>query len=352
MVDMTNTDYQLFTTIAKMKQSTLRKSMKNFLERYYPKENIFATEDYILCSGDNPVMLVAHMDTVFKTPPQKIYYDQRQKVMWSPEGLGADDRAGVFAIIKIIQRGYRPYVCFTTDEEMGGLGAMALVKDIPILPQNYDIKYIIELDRQGTSDCVFYYCCNESFEDFIEKYGFVTDWGTFSDISEICPIWGIAGVNLSVGYKNEHSTSETLNTNALYSTIKKVCQMIKDSSNEEVPYFDYLPDPYSKYYKKLGYAYGFYDEWDDYNKINFSGNIKTECHQCCKCNKIFPEDDTFEVKSKTYANAINYYCIDCVSDNVNWCEVCGEPFEVDSPDDVKCPTCANKKLEQVTIYEV
>ena len=354
MVNMSNTDYQLFTTIAKMKQSTLRRSMKNFLEKYYPKENVLMTEDYILCKGDSPIMVVAHMDTVFKSPPQKIYYDQRQRIMWSPDGLGADDRAGVFAIIKIIQRGHRPHVCFTTNEEVGGLGALALTREVAACP--FDIKYVIELDREGTNDCVFYSCYNEEFEEFIETYGFVTDWGTFTDICDICPTWHVAGVNLSVGYKNEHSTNETLNTNALYSTIGKVCKMIKDADTDTVKHFEYIPDPYSKYYKKIGQAYGFYDEWDDYmTGCDYYGDhhpldtMRLERHQCCKCHRIFPEEDMLSVKSKEYANATNYYCIDCVSDNVNWCDTCGEPFEISEPDEVRCPTCAGKKLKEVFI---
>lgn len=349
MVNMSNTDYQLFTTIAKMKQKTLRRSMTTFLERYYPADKVISTADYILCEGDSPIMLVAHMDTVFKAPPQNIYFDQRQKVIWSPEGLGADDRAGVFAIMKIIQRGHRPHVCFTTDEEIGGIGAAKMIHMVPNAP--YDIKYIVELDRQGTNDCVFYSCHNEKFEAFIEEYGFITDWGTFSDIYDICPAWGVAGVNLSVGYKNEHSVSETLNINALYTTINKVCKMIRDVSEETVPYFEYIPDPYAKYFRAFGHMYGFYDEWDEYDSLNSPSYdvMKTKRHQCCKCHKIYPEDDVFTVKSKTWSNAFNYYCIDCVSGNVNWCEVCGEPFEVDGPDDVKCPSCAGKKLDVMTV---
>ena len=46
--------------------------MKKYLRKYYPEENVFVTEEYILCKGNVPIMLVAHMDTVFKSPPKKI----------------------------------------------------------------------------------------------------------------------------------------------------------------------------------------------------------------------------------------------------------------------------------------
>jgi len=127
---ISNSDVQLFTTIARMNQTDLLRLMRNFLWKHYQPEKIVATSKFILCEGTEPIMLVAHLDTVFKTHPIHIYLDRQYNVMWSPEGLGADDRAGVFAIIKIIQAGYRPHICLTTDEECGGIGASALIKKI------------------------------------------------------------------------------------------------------------------------------------------------------------------------------------------------------------------------------
>ena len=109
-----------------MSQKSLLKSMNTFLKKYYPSKKIVSTPDYILCEGTAPIMLVAHLDTVFKQPPKNIYYDKEEGVIWSPQGLGADDRAGVFAICQIIKAGLRPHIIFTTDEEVGGLGARAL----------------------------------------------------------------------------------------------------------------------------------------------------------------------------------------------------------------------------------
>ena len=113
------------------------------------------------------------------------------------EGLGADDRAGVFAIIQILRKKYRPYVLFTTDEEMGGYGAHIFVEAHPVAP---NIKYMIELDRAGERDCVFYECENFTFMDYVESFGFKQAIGSFTDISIIMPEWEIAGVNLSGSY--------------------------------------------------------------------------------------------------------------------------------------------------------
>ena len=355
MTKWTKTDQALFNTLAQMSQTALFRSMKNYLQKKYGKDKVRAPGEYILCHGEIPIMLVAHMDTVFKKPPEKIFYDAQQFTMWSPQGLGADDRAGIYLIWRLIQTGYRPYICLTTDEEKGSLGARAMVKDYRECP--FDLKYIVELDRQGTEDCVFYSCANDAFMNFIEDYGFITDFGSFSDISDICPQWKVAGVNLSVGYKNEHQTIETLNTKAMLNTFHKVCHMLNDINSDEIPHFEYVPDPYDRYYsmitRKYMAAYGYDfpddddDEWTYAQKLNGYYPIKVPAsnfkpmHQCCKCHKIFPADDVFPVKTKNGAGTV-YYCLDCVSLGINWCKDCGEAFEAEKETDDFCPDCALK----------
>ena len=105
-------------------QPQLLKAMKHFLESKYNK--VISTKEYLIAVGDIPVGLVAHLDTVFKHPPTNIYYDRVKNVMWSPDGLGADDRAGVYAIAQILKTGVKPTIIFTTDEELGCVGAMKI----------------------------------------------------------------------------------------------------------------------------------------------------------------------------------------------------------------------------------
>jgi len=253
------------------------------------------------------------MDTVFNLPPDEIYYDREFGVIWSPDGLGADDRAGVFAIFKILQRGLRPTLIFTTDEEIGAVGAEELVKKYPLKPPT-PIKYIIELDRRGVADCVFYSCANNDFIRYVENFGFIEDFGTFSDISVICPEWGIAGVNLSIGYKREHSYSETLHVEPLFATINKVCAMLKEKN---IPTFEYIEA--------------------SYNLVN-----KEPSEKCDGCHTLTYEYDlipTLTDKKKKF----KHYCIDCCSTKVKWCKKCGEAFEskTNSP---LCINCRGGKL--------
>jgi len=70
-----------------------------------------------------PVLLFAHLDTKQKEDeaPKHILFDPDYRVMWTPETLGADDRAGVYAVLKLIEQ-RNCSVLFTTGEERVVLG--------------------------------------------------------------------------------------------------------------------------------------------------------------------------------------------------------------------------------------
>lgn len=226
----------LLKSLCRMNVDTLLKVLTQYLEsRNY---EVISTSDYIIAEGQEPITLIAHLDTVSIEPPEDIFYDQEQHMMWSPQLLGADDRAGVYAILQIIEKGYKPHIIFTTGEESGGLGALELIKDYPKCPFKEN-KAIIELDRCGTNDCVFYQCDNRDFINYIEQFGFKEAYGTFTDISFIAPEWGVAATNLSVGYKFEHSALEHLHTSTLEKTIEKVEQILLKVA--EMPFFNYIP---------------------------------------------------------------------------------------------------------------
>lgn len=313
-------DYTLIERLVSLNQKQLKQVMTKFLRKRYKK--VITTKDYIVAVGDVPIALVAHMDTVFKTPVSNLYYDSKKEVLWSPEGLGADDRAGVFAIIKILQDGYRPSVILTTDEERGGIGASKLSDKKCPIP---NLKYMIELDRRGQDDCVFYDCFNEDFIDYVEQFGFKEQWGSFSDISFLMDAWQICGVNLSVGYFDEHSVSETLHLKYLFNTIEKVKVMLKENN---IPDFKYIEICY------------------DYTKLHSLSSLNHYDSQiygqhCSRCKRLFLEYELVPVKGSS--GLMKYFCPDCIVGNVDWCNYCGEAFEVcGSAMEKICKECAEK----------
>lgn len=315
---LTYNDYHLFQQLVAIKQNSLHKTMSSYLKKHYP--NVITTKDFIFAKGEIPVALVAHLDTVFAETATDVYYDKEKNVIWSPQGLGADDRAGVFAIIKLIRRGYRPHIILTTDEELGALGAKNFIKSYPKdRIKELDIKYIIQLDRRGTNDCVFYDCENSDFVQYVESFGFIENWGSFSDISIICPAWEVAGVNLSVGYEDEHSLVETFHITPFLATVKKVAKMLEDIDN--APYFKYIP---AKTYKYIG------------NVLNWDEELK-----CSKCGHFFNEYEMFPVKSLT--GTTKFLCPECLILNAEWCETCNEAFELEVGSHEKlCKDCRGK----------
>ena len=294
---MKDNEFELYKCISNMTQEALRKSLVNVLKKHYT--NVITTKEYVMAQGETPIALIAHLDTVFPYGKRKIYYDREAQVIWSPNGLGADDRAGVFAILLIIQHGFRPTVIFTTDEELGCLGADKLVLDYPEPP--WPINYIIQLDRQGANDCVFYNCNNPEFEKYIEEFGFVSDFGSFSDISAICPTWGVAGVNLSVGYINEHTLQETLHVKFWKRTIKQVEKMFK---KEKIPTFGYIP--------RYPHEHKFFDY------LTCSG-----CGEMIDPYLTIPVDD-------------EVFCPTCSVDKIDWCKKCGAPYVLEKKEKHVC----------------
>lgn len=210
-------------------------------------------DGFVYAEGDIPILLVAHMDTVFEKPPKSLSYDIREDMLYSSNGgIDGDDRCGIYAIMKILKK-YKPHVLFTEDEEIGCIGALKTVNTLA----KPNVKYIIEFDRRGSNDCVFYECGNREFMDYIESFGFVTEYGTCSDISVLGSKWNIAAVNLSSGYYHEHTDREYIIFHELQNNIKRVQKMLEDY--KKVPYFDYQKITYvPKYYNQ------FYDDDDSW----------------------------------------------------------------------------------------
>lgn len=207
------------------KESAVYDFAKTILHAVYSE--VIESPAGLIAIGDIPVALVAHIDTIYDTPPSVVYYDNQEKVMWSPSGLGADDRAGVFAIIQILEYGYKPSIILTRGEEQGAIGAKVFGKKACIIP---NLKYLIELDRAGEKDCVFYQCNNRDFVQYIESFGFAEALGSYTDITFLMPKWEVCGVNLSIGYEDEHSCSETLHIEQLENTIVKVINLLTSAS--------------------------------------------------------------------------------------------------------------------------
>ena len=254
-------DIKTFKKILRWNQKDLKQILEMYLriQKYEP----IVGDGFIYATGDIPILLVAHMDTVHLSIPDEIYYDSFHNVMWSPQGIGGDDRCGVFMILKLLEK-FKPHVLFTEDEEKGCIGATKAANKI-LKP---DVKFIIELDRRGSDDCVFYDCENEKFQEYIESFGFKTEIGTYSDICILSDEWDIASVNLSSGYYNEHTRYEYIKLNDMEKTFERVAKILEDENSE---YYDYQKREYIYHnnthsgYHTYEDDYGYLDENDEWH---------------------------------------------------------------------------------------
>ena len=237
----------------------------SLLRKKYRGKAVVHLGDYILVHGQAPVMLLAHMDTVHEKPVKHICKSPDGDILMSPQGIGGDDRCGVYALVKTYESALiKPWLLFTCDEEIGGLGAEKFVADYcnGKIPKGLDtMKFLVEIDRKGQKDAVYYSCDNPEFEKYITSKGFVTAYGSFSDISVIAPAMGIAAVNLSSGYYNAHTLHEYINRKQIDAVIQAVIEMIADATNPDFPKYEYIEKAYEPAMFTFRSGSGLWDEY-------------------------------------------------------------------------------------------
>lgn len=243
-----------FEKICRMSQKSLKNHVKQKLQMRY--EEVIVDDGFVYAQGSFPVLLVAHLDTVHSKLPNMILYDKDQNTVSSPNGIGGDDRCGVYMIFEIIKK-FNCSVLFCEDEEDGGIGANKFVKTD--LARTLDFNYIIEFDRANANDAVFYSCDNYDFEKFITRDFYKINYGTYSDICDIAPVIGCAAVNLSCGYYKAHTKDEYVVLSDMENSIKAACDILaRTTQNDKFEYVEYF-----EYGDWNGYGYNGFIDYND-----------------------------------------------------------------------------------------
>jgi putative aminopeptidase FrvX len=156
----------------------------------------------------NQPFLCAHIDQVGIRPITKVWQGYiegtKSKIIFGDGNLGADDKNGIWIILRLLKANPDLNFVFSTAEETGGnLHEIKCIKKA---------SFAIVLDRRGSSDVIGVHndYCDQDFYDAVLKigkaYGYKEDVGVFSDADHISTI--INCVNISVGYYNAHTTKE------------------------------------------------------------------------------------------------------------------------------------------------
>ncbi|KIL42830.1 hypothetical protein KP77_34600 [Jeotgalibacillus alimentarius] len=173
--------------------------------------------------GNGPVVLLnAHMDTVDRIAEGREIIKNGSDWSSSEGILGADDRAGIAAILMALKTfGRRDFmgtlkVIFTVEEETGLNGARAVNESFL-----WNTEAAFVLDRRGSGDLVthnaFRHFCTAEFGEWLETIAAEEGFSEFRTVqggSSDTAIWaahGLQAVNMSIGYMNEHTEDEVLN---------------------------------------------------------------------------------------------------------------------------------------------
>ena len=228
--------YSEFINYCRYTQNDLYNNLITSLKlmRYNVHTNEQCTSKYIYAVHENPinVTLIAHIDTMFDNSAKHVIC--KNNIISSPQGLGADDRSGVYAIMKIIKE-YKCNVLFVCDEEYGQLGSKCFVKSPYFEKFKHDNNFLISFDLSGKNRMKFYDTTNKKFIDAISKITQfkIEDSGThIADLSILVKGYtsdttgakfdgcNLAGVNLCCGYENEHHLNEYIDMDVLNNTIE------------------------------------------------------------------------------------------------------------------------------------
>ena len=269
-----------------------QRDLKEYVAEELNKTYAYVRNDkgFVFAQGEFPVLLVAHLDTVHKDLPEAIMYDSQNHSISSPNGIGGDDRCGIYMIFEVIKK-FNCSVLFCEDEEIGAIGARQFVTTQ--LAKESEFNYIIEFDRKGNNDAVFYDCDNPEFEEFITKEFYKTAYGSFSDISVLAPVLGCAAVNLSCGYYKAHTKDEYVVYPEMLKSIEEACKILERTTEDDK--FEYIECEYD--------GFGFDSSW--YGK----GNYDTKYYLFQYVDEKGKED-WFEVDDVTsFEEAIGMFCI-------------------------------------------
>ncbi len=208
---------------------------------------------YVRGSRSNKVLLVAHADTVWdreygydpgRTHKIKIE-DGNIRAVNEEFGLGADDRAGCAMLWPLKDLGHSLLV--TNGEEKGQLGSSWLMDDNKDIAEeiNQDHQFVIQLDRCNGKDFKCYDVGTDEFRYYVaEKTGYSQPKpGSSTNIRTLCR--DITGVNLSVGYHNEHHENEYLSLAEWGHTLDVVKEWLSERILErfDLPFREKITSP-------------------------------------------------------------------------------------------------------------
>lgn len=178
------------------------------------KGNLYITKG----KSDSYPCLCAHMDQVQRLHSADFTVCQTEEILfgYSPknkqyEGLGADDKNGVWVCLKCFQKYDAIKVVFFVEEEIGCGGSQQAVMSF-----FDDCRYVIQIDRKNGGDFIttiggWTELCSREFIEAVNplSFGYHEENGLMTDIEALKDNGlKVSAVNISCGYYNPHTDHE------------------------------------------------------------------------------------------------------------------------------------------------
>lgn len=313
--------------------------------------------NYAFWNRKSPIIIQAHIDVVLeghskwkwskelndlvpvvKELPQREILRCRNVITSNVGILGGDDRAGVAAIISINNtckaKGIPlPSILLTNGEESGGTGMKVFIN---LFSEELfgPVRIIIGMDRKGCNEYVTYVDQVDEVTDYVESFGFIKGYGSYSDSKDFSKKFNIPHVNLSIGYYNGHSTKETVHIDEMLLTAKRVLAMIKDPIEKR--YENKKEKIYVPYKPPVSYIN---PRWNEANDKRFDklDKMRKRCERLREKHKFpsicvdYPYLD-FMLTNSDLSN--NFHIVSTVSSNGKTLEEWNYLFTSAFPDDI------------------
>jgi len=256
------------------------KTLPNSIYREYKS---ISQERFVYIEGTRPdkVLLVAHADTVWdgnRYSPKRNSKHNPQIIngvieSTSDVGIGADDRSGVAILWLLKDMGHS--LLIVDGEERGMVGSSWLVNHNEDIAEkiNNEHSFVVQFDRKGSSDFKCYSVGSDEFREYLKTETLYSEPERFSftDICTLC--YKVVGVNLSVGYYNEHTSREILVIKEWINTLNMVRNWL---SKPNLPRFEInnKEENWNMYDKFKFYSDTFKNSVDDIDyDLDFDGTI-------------------------------------------------------------------------------
>lgn len=260
---------QLFCIHSKSgKEGKIRKLIWNWVRQNVPNAKIVCDKPgnlYIIKGkSETYPCIVAHMDQVQdKHSKDFIAYEAEDIIIgFSPkhremQGLGADDKCGIWIGLKCLQKFEALKLAFFVGEEIGCKGSGQAEMEF-----FSDCRFVIEPDRKGAEDLITQIgwtplCSDDFLKDIgFKKFGYKETDGMMTDIEALKDNGlAISCINLSCGYYKPHTDQEFVYKPALSNCLAFIEHIIK-TCTKVYPHVDMTSQ-----YERENY---YYDVYDDY----------------------------------------------------------------------------------------